>query len=124
MSNEMKKSMKTLRERAKEFDVLLPFMEGRDKGETRDLLGTVNTIIDYGFLTDRDKGESFAAFIVKERPNKFYFGGTVITERLSTLDGEGYRDAILEEGLPVLMTEKQAKKGGRRYTSVEFFPEG
>ncbi len=123
MSNEMMNKLKSLKERAKEFDVLLPFMEGREKGETRELLGTVNTICEYGFLTDREGGEAYAAFIVKERPGKFYFGGQVITDRLTTLEAEGYHDAIVEEGLPVLMTEKQAKKGGRRYTSVEFFPE-
>lgn len=122
MSNEMK-SMKSLRERAKEFSVLLPFMEGREKGETKELLSTVNTIVDFGFLTDREDGEVYAAFIVKERPGKFYFGGTVITDRLSTLEVEGYGDAIRSEGLPVLMTEKKAKKGGRSYTNVEFFPE-
>ena len=40
MSNEMK-SLKSLKERAKAFDVQLPFMEGRDKGETKELLGQI-----------------------------------------------------------------------------------
>ena len=122
MSNEMK-SMKSLKERAKEFSVLLPFMEGRDKGESSELIGNVSTICDYGFLTDRDKGEQYVVIITKERPTKFYFGGTVLTDRMVQLDTEGYHDAIIEEGLPVLLTEKKAKKGGRTYTNVEFFPE-
>lgn len=120
MSNEMK-SMKSLRERAKEFDVRLPFMEGREKGETRELLGTVNTITEYGFLPN-ESGEVYACFIVADRPNKFYFGGTVITDRLTQLEAEGYHDAITTEGLPVLMTEKKSKNN-RTFTNVVFFPE-
>ena len=114
-------NMKSLRERAKEFDVRLPFMEGRDKGETRELLGTVNTISEYGFLPN-ENGEVYACFSVKERPGKFYFGGTVITDRLTQLETEGYHDAIIAEGLPVLMTEKKSKNN-RTFTNVVFFPE-
>ena len=121
MSTNENKSLKSLRERAKEFDVRLPFMEGREKGETKELLGTVNTIVDYGFLPN-ETGEVYACFIVKERSGKFYFGGTVITDRLTQLEEEGYREAILAEGLPVLMTEKKSRNN-RTFTNVEFFPE-
>lgn len=120
-TNESKTSMKPLRDRAKEFDARLPFMEGKDKGETKDLIGQVTTITDYGFLPN-DQGEAYAAFIVKERPGKFYFGGTVLTDRLEQLEAEGYHEAIVEEGLPMVMTEKKAKNG-RSYTNVEFYPE-
>lgn len=118
-TNEMKKS---LRERAKEFDVRLPFMEGRDKGDTKELLGQVSTIVDYGFLPN-EAGEMYAVFIVKERSDKFYFGGTVITDRLFKLDQDGYRAEIIAEGLPVLMAEKKSKNN-RSFVNVEFYPEG
>ena len=118
MSTEM---MKSLKERAKEFSVRLPFMEGKDKGEQKELHGTVNTIVDYGFLND-DKGVAYVVFMVKERPDKFYFGGEVLTDRLAQLEAEGYHNAICEEGLPILMTEKKSKNG-RGYTNVEFYPE-
>lgn len=114
-------SMKSLKDRAKEFSVRLPFMDGREKGDAKELLGTVNTICEYGFIPN-DDGEIYAVFIVKERAGKFYFGGTVITDRLTTLEEEGYHDAIVEEGLPILMTEKKSKNK-RTYTNVEFFPE-
>lgn len=120
MSNE--KMMKSLKERAREFSVQLPFMEGRDKGETSELMGQVSTITDYGFLPN-ENGEPYVCFIVKERGKKFYFGGTVLTDRLTKLDEEGYGDAIRAEGLPVLMSEAKAKKSNRTYTNVEFFPE-
>lgn len=115
------KSMKSLKERAKEFSVRLPFMDGCDKGDTKELLGTVNTINEYGFLPN-ENGETYAVFTVKERAKRFYFGGTVLTDRLIQLESEGYHEAIVEEGLPVLMTEKKSKSN-RGYVNVEFFPE-
>lgn len=122
MSTENKSvSLKSLKDRAKEFSVRLPFMEGRDKGETKDLIGQVSTITDYGFLPN-EAGEMYAAFIVAERKDKFYFGGTVLTDRLLQLQAEGYYDAIVEEGLPMVMTEKKSKNG-RNFTNVEFYPE-
>ena len=115
------KSMKSLKDRAREFSVRLPFMDGCDKGDTKELLGTVNTINEYGFLPN-ENGEAYAVFTVKERTKKFYFGGTVLTDRLEQLEAEGYHEAIVEEGLPILMTEKKSKNN-RGYTNVEFFPE-
>lgn len=121
MSNETMK--KSLRDRAKEMSAQLPLMDGRDKGETSELLGQISTITDYGFLPN-EAGEPYAVFIVKERANKFYFGGAVLTARLTDLDAEGYHDDIVKEGLPVLFTEAKGKKSNRKYTNVEFYPEG
>ena len=118
MSNERK----SLRDRAKEFSIRLPFMDGREKGDNKDLINVPVTITDYGFLPN-DDGELYAVFIVKEREKVFYFGGAVLTERLQTLDADGYRDEIIEDGLPILMTERKSKKSNRTYTAVEFFPE-
>ena len=115
------KTMKSLKERAKEFSVRLPFMEGRDKGDTKELVGTVNTITDFGFLPN-ENGEVYAVFIVKERAGKFYFGGTVLTDQLGQLESEGYHDIIVDEGLPMLMAEKKSKNN-RSYINVEFYPE-
>lgn len=121
MSNE-NKTMKSLRDRAREFDVQLPLMEGREKGETKELIGQISTITDYGFLPN-EAGEPYAVFIVKERGSKFYFGGTVLTSRLLQLESDGYHDAIVAEGLPMLMTEDKSKKTNRTYTGVTFYPE-
>ena len=115
------KPMKSLKERAKEFSARLPFMEGRDKGETKELIGTISTIIDYGFLPD-DRGVHYAVVAVKENPNKFYFAGQVLTDQLAQLDGDGYGPEIREEGLPMLLTEKKSRNN-RSYTNVEFYPD-
>ena len=114
-------NMKSLKDRAKEFSVQLPFMEGREKGDAKELIGTVNTIKDYGFLRGDDNRE-YAVFIVAERSTTFYFGGTVLTDQLMQLEAEGYHEAIIEEGLPMLMTEKKSKNN-RSYVNVEFYPE-
>lgn len=120
MSNE-NKTMKPLKERAKEFSARPPFMEGRDKGDLKKLNGMVSTITDYGFLND-DKGEAYVVFITAERAKEFFFGGQVLTDQLAQLESEGYGDAIRAEGLPVLFGEKKSKNA-RSYTTVEFYPE-
>lgn len=122
MSNETK-SLKSLKERAKAFDVQLPFMDGREKGTTDELLGQVSTIADYGFIPN-DAGEAYVVFITKERANKFYFGGSVLTARMLDLENDGYHDAIVAEGLPMLLTAEKSKKTNRAYVNVKFYPEG
>jgi hypothetical protein len=122
MSNEIK-TLKSLKERAKAFDVQLPFMDGREKGTTDELIGNISTITDYGFIPN-DAGEAYVVFITKERANKFYFGGSVLTARMMELENEGYHDAVVAEGLPMLLTNEKAKKSNRTYTNVKFYPEG
>lgn len=119
MSNEAKR--KSLKERAQEFSVQLPFMEGRDKGDAKELVGQVSTIADYGFLKGEDDRD-YAVFIVAERSDKFFFGGTVLTDQLQQLEADGYHDDIVAEGLPMLMEEKKSKNK-RSYINVTFYPE-
>ena len=121
-TNNAKKSFKDLHDRAREFSVQLPFMDGREKGENKELIGQVSTINQFGFIPN-EAGEPYAVFTVKEREKRFYFGGMVLTDRLIQLEKEGYREVIETEGLPMLMTEKKGKSN-RFYTNVEFFPEG
>lgn len=119
MSDNLRKS---LRDRAKEFSSNLPFMDGREKGDVKDLAGLQCTIREYGFLTN-DKGDTYSVFTIDQDTKKFYFGGMVLTDQLQQLEEEGYRDAILEEGLPARFTLRKAKKGGKEYMNVVFFPE-
>lgn len=121
----MSKSMKDLKARAKEFSILLPFMEGKDKGDLGRIVDTNVTIVEYGFLHDtNDDGsdKDYVCFMVKEDPQNFYFGGQVLTENMHELDEEGYGDAIRKEGLPVLFSKKKSKNK-REYTTVTFYPE-
>lgn len=118
MKSDMRKSLK---DRAREFTVQLPFMDGREKGDSKELVGQVSTIRDFGFLKGDDDRE-YAVFIVDERSKTFYFGGTVLTDQLMQLEAEGYHEEIASEGLPMLMTEKKSKNN-RSYVNVEFYPE-
>lgn len=116
--------MKSLQERTKEFSILLPFMEGKTKGDLDGIVGHNVTINDYGFLKDSadDSDKEYVAFTVKEDPACFYFGGQVLTENLKVLEADGYHEAIQKDGLPVLFDKKKSKNK-REYTTVTFFPE-
>lgn len=119
MSNETMR--KSLKDRAKEFSVQLPFMEGREKGDVKELVGQISTITDYGFLKG-EKGNDYVVFITAERKDKFYFGGQVLTDQLQQLEAEGYHEEIVNDGLPALLTEKKSKNK-MTYVNVEFYPE-
>ncbi len=111
---------KSLRERTKEFQNALPFMEGRDKGVLKDLQGQIVTIKEFGFMQDNEN--EYVCFTIEEDNKNFYFGGTVLTDQLMALDEEGYRDEIEENGLPTLF-KTRTSKNNRTYTDVSFYPE-
>lgn len=115
MSNERK----SLRDFLKEQSAQLPFMDGREKGDANELLTQVITITDYGFLTN-EAGEPYACFTIAERPNKFYFGGQVLTEKLTLIENNGYGDELRENGLEIILVKKQSRKSSRPYIDVTF----
>lgn len=96
----------------------IAFMDGREKGDLRDLYGEVVTIKDVGFI-DGDDGK-FAVLDIKEHPNHFFFGASVVSGHLLELDTEELEE-LRKEGLPVKFTEAKSKKN-RRYQTVEFYP--
>ena len=110
---------KSLQERTTEFDVSLPVMENREKGDFSRLTGSYVTINDYGFMKDDDK--EYVAFTIAEDDKFFYFGGQVLTENMQELDADGYGNEIRKNGLPVFFDTKKSKNG-RNYTTVEFYP--
>lgn len=96
----------------------LPFMLGREK-DTIDL-GEKITIKEYGFLTGED-GE-FICFIDNENDDKYFFGGSVLTEKFKQIENAFTQDEIqelLEEGIDIICREKKSKNN-RKYVSVEF----
>jgi hypothetical protein len=118
MGNEVKKSLK---DRAVEMSSVLPFLDGREKGQLKGLIGNQVTINQFGFLMDNTKNEEYVAFTIVEDEKRFYFGGMVLTDQLKTLENEGFRGEIEKDGLPALFTEKKGKK--HTYTDVKFYPE-
>ena len=110
-----------LRDKVKEFEVNLPLMEGREKGDLKSLYEDTITINEYGFLKD-DKGEDYVVFNIVEDKENFYFGGMVLTEQFKELEQDGYRAEIEKDGLPLRLSDRKSKNG-RHYTSVEYYPE-
>lgn len=113
---------KSLKDRSKEFSILLPFMEGREKADLKNLIEETVTINDFGFLKD-EKGQEYVAFTTKEDTEHFYFGGMVLTQNMQELEADGYGEEIRKDGLPVKFGEKRSKNK-MTYTTVEFYPEG
>lgn len=110
----------SLKDRAKLISnrEMIEFMEGREKGKINELTSRITHIIDYGFINSENG--PFVVFIVREEPNRFYFGGQVLTDMLRELDD--YRDDIRKEGLPMLLECRVSKKG-RPYYAPIFYPE-
>jgi hypothetical protein len=71
----------SLKERAKQLQNSLPFMENREKGEMKRIVNMPATIREYGFLQD-DKNKTYVCFIIDEDPQNFYFGGQVLTDNM------------------------------------------
>lgn len=80
-----------------ELEVGLPFMDGRTKSTL--ITETELTINNLGFLKG-DNGE-YAVITFKEDDQQFYFGGSVVTEKLKKITsilGES-QDEFLKQGL-------------------------
>ena len=112
----------SLKDRAKSLNggKGISFMEGRDKGDVKSIIGTEVTVKDYGFING-DDGE-FIVFMIDEDEKQFFFGNKVMTEKFKEFTA-AEKAEILVEGLPIRITEQKNKKGDRTYQNVEFYPE-
>ena len=64
----------SMRDFAKELATGSRLFEGREKGDTKELIGQIVTINDCDFF---NMDEGFYVFTVKEHPKKFFFAGMV-----------------------------------------------
>ena len=95
----------------------IPFMDGRDAGQLKDLVGQGKYLItDFAFLTDED-GDEYAAFTVAQDDARFYFANGVITEMLKKVEKEGAKDEL--PNAPIVFKTVTSKRG-RDYTAFEF----
>jgi hypothetical protein len=119
--------MKSLKERTQEFDIQLPIMKDRTKGDLDSIKEMTVTIRDFGFMTAVDKKtkleKEFACFIIDEDPACFYFGGQVVTDNLKKLEADGYTEEIQAEGLPVEFVDRHSDTSGNDYTAIIYYPE-
>lgn len=109
----------TLKERLlNEVNNGLPFMVGREKDVIE--LGKIITIKDYGFLTGEDG--DFICFIDEQNDGKYFFGGSVLTEKFKQIELAFTEDEIkelLNMGIEIVCSEKKSKNN-RKYISVDF----
>ena len=101
----------------------LPFMEGKEKLEVKgDVLNNTLTVDDYGFL-EGEEGE-YVVIALKEYPNHFIYGSSVVTQAFKTLDekfDEEQKAFLLNKGLTFKLSE-MLSKNKRKYTKIVFFP--
>ena len=94
----------------------IKFMEGKEKGETLELLDKEYvTLRDFDFINGNE-GE-YAVFIIDEIPDNFFFGGTVLTRWLKTLSEEEKAE-LQADGFKVTFSERKSKETKRKYISV------
>lgn len=91
------------------------FMDDRDKGDIKTLVGDVLHIDDFGFINGRD-GE-YAVVSFKEHPESFYFAGLALTDICRKIDADGMREELAAQ--PIVLTMKKSKNN-RSYMSVDF----
>lgn len=102
----------------------LPFMEGKEAIEDKGvILNNTLTVDDYGFLEGED-GE-YVVIAIKEYPQNFIFGGSIVTEAFKKLESkvseEGIKE-LIDYGLTFKL-EESISKNKRKYTKITFFPE-
>ncbi len=121
----------TLKERAMKAKTLSEVMDGRTKLETKDVVGQELTVIDVDVIHPAE-GRDYCVVVFDEYPDKFLFGGAVLTSIIQNLIhtcGDS-RDQFLAElndegGLKIRMVTKKSKNvdpGTRmplQYTDVE-----
>lgn len=106
---------------AQEISGQVKLLDGREKGEMNDILNIPVTVDDYDFMNGSDG--RYAVFTIKERPDQFFFGGSIFTTRITELDDKGFGEAVREFGLPVRFEKKKSKASNRFYTDAVLYPE-
>ena len=93
----------------------VPFMEGRDKGDKAEILGKALHIEDFGFINGQDG--KFAVMLFAEIPDKFYFGNSIVTEMLQTVERDNMRQGLRE--CAITFKERKSKESGRTYIAFD-----
>ena len=94
-------------------------IEGRTKGEIKELIAYL--IKDFTILKDKDTGNEYSAFIVEGNDEEFFFGGSVVTDKLKRICDMLTDEELAElkkEGIPVMFVGKKSKLK-RNYMDME-----
>lgn len=117
----------TLAERARKMKEISPLMTGREKLETKDVVGHDLTIAEADIVS-RGTSDAYAVVVFAEEPDKFLYGGLVLTklieDLMAQLEAEGLTlaDELAKEDaepLKIRMVTRRSKGSKRDYTDVE-----
>lgn len=112
--------MSVLKNKLLSLNTSLPFMEGRDKGDLKEILNTEVKVNAYGFL--KDENGDYVVFSIQGTDNLFFFGGQVITHKFKAIEelfNSNEIEQLLMEGINIILRERKSKNG-RTYTELEF----
>lgn len=87
-------------------------------------MGMIYNINEYGFLDGGESNEEFVVFTTKEQPEAFFYGGSVVTQKIKDLEANLTTEeiaALLDYGIEVIFLQKLSKNK-KKYTTCEFFP--
>ena len=111
--------MSILEKVKKQMEKQANVMEGRTKGEIKEL--TAYLIKDFTILKDKDTGNEYSAFIVEGNDEEFFFGGAVVTDKLKRITDlltDSELEELKKEGIPVMFVTKKSKNK-RNYIDME-----
>jgi hypothetical protein len=119
--------MKNFKEIAVKTLSLSELMAGREQIKTDDLIGQTATIVAFDFATITDKGEqkSFTVLLLKEYPDKYYNGCTLLTKLCmawaAEYDGdvEAASNDLEKSGGVQIKFRATKTKSGNNLTSVD-----
>lgn len=100
----------------------LPFMEGKEKGDMKELIEGKKpvTIKEFGFLAG-EENEDYAVVVFNEIPEKFFFAPSVLSQHLIKANDEGF--TAEEIGKVGILFETKMSKNKRKYTNVTWLTE-
>ena len=94
----------------------IDFMNGREAGKMADLIDKEVVITDIDIIKSRK--DEYAVFIIKQDNTHFYFGGSVLTNFVKTLEETDFEE-IRQDGLAVKFSRAKSHDGFT-YTNVDF----
>ena len=111
--------MSILEKVKKQMEKQANVMEGRTKGEIKEL--TAYLIKDFTILKDKNTDSEYSAFIVEGNDEEFFFGGAVVTDKLKRITDlltDSELEELKKEGIPVMFVTKKSKNK-RNYMDME-----
>lgn len=99
---------------------LCPLMAGREKLTSEDLIGKEVTIVEFDFATITEKGEkkTFPVLLLKEYPDHYYNGGTLLKKLCEAwaaeYDGDieaASNDLLRSGGVKIRVSATRTKTG-------------